>query len=389
MAPTIPLDGPQRFSLDVSGIAGFFGGEDSFNAAMSSVHLVRGRRWMGWYNSPGSFIAAKKYGVLAQSRVWDALFHGGTVVDLTKMLELDGKEGPRYLGVHSGTSIDKTGHLAYLLAKHCSELLDNQIVGTASPTDWDLTIVHLNDYPEDINLSDGTLPPVHRSSFNPIGIVPILVSIGAAVICGVFGDWWSFSMIVTGILANGISCAVIGLGVLKVKGPTSSRHSPPGDGIFFASAGSRRVIVLKGSERIVSTLVAGQYFLHYKGQSHHDIGFCSVALTIQFLVQLFLMPQGRLFGQIMFLATFAVSWLYNAYLASVDREGLQKHILVSALLKDPTTWTIRVPRYTTLAVLAAMILQTADTRPILDAFIPSNTKVWSLVKGTVAEAIKN
>ncbi|KAF4618968.1 hypothetical protein D9613_010078 [Agrocybe pediades] len=387
MAPTIPLDGPQSFNLDVSGIAGFFGGDESF-AAMSSVHLVRGRRWMGWYNSPGSYIVAKKYGVLAKSRVWDGLFPGVNV-DPTRMLELDGKVGPRYLGVHSGTSLDKTGHLAYLLAEHCSELPDNQIVGTASPTDLHLTIVHLNDYPEEIIRSDGTLPSVHLSPFDPIGIMPILVSIGAAVICGVFRDWWSFSMIVTGIIVNGISCAVIGSGVLKVKGPNPSKHSPPGDGIFFSTGSNQRVILLKGSERIVSTLVRGQYFLHYKSQSkYHDIGLCSMALTAQFLVQLFLMPQGRLFGQIMFLATFAVSWLYNAYLASVDREDLQKHILVSALLQKPKAWTIRVPKYTTLAVLAAMNLQTGDARPILDAFIPNNTKVWNLVKGTVAEGIK-
>jgi len=387
MAPAIPLDGHHRFNLDVSGIAGFFGGDESF-AAMSSVHLVRGRRWMGWYNSPGSYVVAKKYGVLAKSRLWDGLFPGVNV-DPTKMLELDGKVGPRYLGVHSGTSLEKTGHLAHLLAEHCNELPDNQVVGTAAQTDLHLTIVHLSEYPEEIARADGTLPSVHLSPFDPIAIIPILASIAAAVVCGVFQDWFSFSMIVVGIVVNGISCAVIGSGVLKVKGPNPSKHSPPGDGIFFSSGSNQRVILVKGGERIVSTLVRGQYFLHYASQSkYHDIGICSVALTFQFLVQLFMMPQGTLFGQIMFISSFAVSWLYNAYLASVDREDLQKHILVSALLQQPKTWTIRVPKYTTLAVLATLNLQVGDARSILDAFIPNNTKVWNLVKEIVVEGIQ-
>ncbi|KIJ36777.1 hypothetical protein M422DRAFT_179050, partial [Sphaerobolus stellatus SS14] len=77
----MPLKTPLQhssFSLDVSGIAGFFGGEEAF-AAMTSVHLFRGRRWLGWYNSPGSFYVSKKYGILARSRVWDGLYPGVNV----------------------------------------------------------------------------------------------------------------------------------------------------------------------------------------------------------------------------------------------------------------------------------------------------------------------
>ncbi|KAF8957825.1 hypothetical protein BDZ97DRAFT_1706425 [Flammula alnicola] len=107
-------------SLDVSGIAGFFGGEESL-AAMSSVHLIRGRRWLGWYNSPGSLYVAKKYGTLARSRIWDGLFPGANV-DPSSLLELDGKHGPRYLGVYSETNLTQTGHLAYLLADYCNKL---------------------------------------------------------------------------------------------------------------------------------------------------------------------------------------------------------------------------------------------------------------------------
>ena len=107
----------QRFDLDSSGIAGFFGGEESF-AAMNSVHLMPGRRWMGWYNSPGSYFVAKKYGMLPDSMFWDGLFPGNSVKP-EKLVELDSKSGPRYTGVYSGTQLPKTGHLSYLIALYC------------------------------------------------------------------------------------------------------------------------------------------------------------------------------------------------------------------------------------------------------------------------------
>ena len=106
-----------KFSLDSSGIAGFFGGEESF-AAMNTVHLIPGRRWLGWYNSPGSYFVAKKYGMLPESTIWDGLFPGPTVTP-TNLVELDAKAGLRYTGVHSGTQLDNSGHLSYLIARYC------------------------------------------------------------------------------------------------------------------------------------------------------------------------------------------------------------------------------------------------------------------------------
>ncbi len=81
----------KRFDLDSSGIAGFFGGEESF-AAMNSVHLMPGRRWMGWYNSPGSYVVAKKYGMLPNSKFWDGLFPGNSVKP-EELVDLDSKSG--------------------------------------------------------------------------------------------------------------------------------------------------------------------------------------------------------------------------------------------------------------------------------------------------------
>ncbi|KAH7922535.1 hypothetical protein BV22DRAFT_1017093, partial [Leucogyrophana mollusca] len=78
MSPRDLLLNKSSFNLDASGIAGFFGGSEAISA-MTTVHLYRGRRWWGWYNSPGSYTVAKHFGQLASSRLWDALFPGPNV----------------------------------------------------------------------------------------------------------------------------------------------------------------------------------------------------------------------------------------------------------------------------------------------------------------------
>ncbi|CAA7264690.1 unnamed protein product [Cyclocybe aegerita] len=355
---------------------------------MSSVHLVRGRRWLGWYNSPGSYYVAKKYGVLAKSRVWDGLYPGVNV-DPTTMLELDGKVGPRYVAAHSGTRMEKTGHLAYLLTSHYSDLeVDEVIPDPSAKSEAHITIASLEEFKEFEGYPK--LPADHLSPFDPVAIVPIAFSVGASVMCAIFGDWYCFAMIMLGVICNGVSCFVIGSGVLKIKQPNPSPHSPPGDGVLFNAPGSR-VVLLKGSEKIVSSITRGRFYLEYESQSqYHDIGYSSVALTMQFLLQLFIVPQGQLFGQIMFLSSLGISWIFNAYLASVDREDLQKRILMRVLLQKPTFRTVALPKWTSLVVFAAVYLQAKPegTRGLLEQLIPNDTAVWRTVKSAVVEAIE-
>ncbi|EIW56623.1 uncharacterized protein TRAVEDRAFT_95883, partial [Trametes versicolor FP-101664 SS1] len=63
------------FDLDISGVAGFFGADVAISA-MATVHVYAGRRWLGWYNQPGSYEVARRYGQLARSYFWDALYPG-------------------------------------------------------------------------------------------------------------------------------------------------------------------------------------------------------------------------------------------------------------------------------------------------------------------------
>ncbi|KAF8966333.1 hypothetical protein BDZ97DRAFT_1657822 [Flammula alnicola] len=368
------------FSLDVSGIAGFFGGEESL-AAMASVHLVRGRKWVGWYNSPGSLYVAKKYGTLARSRIWDGLFPGANV-DPSVLLELDGKNGPRYMGVYSGTRLATTGHLAYLLADHCENLKPKE---TSSAEGLPVVVINLGN---DAKIQPNTdLPSNYFNDLSPFAIVPIAVSIATAVLCGIYEDWYSFAMIVLGIFCNGVSCLVLGSASLQVKFTIPSPNSPPGDGLLISSPG-KPLIILRGNEHIVSCIVRGRYNLYYKSEDrYHDIGYSSLALTVQFLAQLFLIPQGELFGQIMFLGSLGVSWAFNSYLASVDREQLQMNMLLK-ILNNPTSEKILLPKYTAVVAFAAFSLKSSNTRAVLNELIPNETPTWQIWKARVVEAVE-
>ncbi|EJF62003.1 hypothetical protein DICSQDRAFT_26701, partial [Dichomitus squalens LYAD-421 SS1] len=61
------------FTLNALGVAGFFGGDSAVNG-MATANLVPYRRWFGWYNTPGSYEIAKKFGPLADWAMSDGLF---------------------------------------------------------------------------------------------------------------------------------------------------------------------------------------------------------------------------------------------------------------------------------------------------------------------------
>lgn len=170
-------------------------------------------------------------------------------------------------------------------------------------------------------------------------------------------------MIILGVICNGLSCYAIGSATLEFIPPTSSQYSPPGDGILLGSAGSR-VVVVKGSERVVARVMRGRFNLRYGSEpKYHNISFISLALTTQFLLQLFIIPQGKLFGQIMFLSSLSVSWIFNAYLASVDRQDLQKEILTTAILGNLRLDTVGLPKWLSLVAFAAVCLEVVMCGP--------------------------
>ncbi|KAG2135726.1 uncharacterized protein EDB93DRAFT_821899 [Suillus bovinus] len=442
-----------HFDLDVSGVAGFFGGEEAISA-MQTIHLYKYRKWMGWYNSPGSWNVGKKFGMLANSRLWDGLFPGPNE-DPAEFFELDGKQGPKYVASRSGSILEHTGHLAYLMMQICKEEPGVPVAGRV--TKWNqVTVIQTQLVFEESTAKDK--PPVrtispHGGRQTYVAILPIAVSFTTCALCGWTYDWFCCSMILLGIISNGMSSLVIGSASLELQGVKSAPTAPPGDGMLMDGD---NIVLLLGREENVATITRGRFTLKYgpwvkkrsrkekmkrfvlrdgtestKSKRRSDaeagrrnsslldhgpnqeaipirdeyaaIGLCSLLLVTQLLAQLLLIPQGTLFGQIMFLSSFAASWAYNLYLSSIDYEYIQEQLLLKVLnLDEQHMQTYSLGTRTTAAVFACLMLQPPgvceesewkklgfEPEGILRKFIPNDTPVWMTWREKVLSVMRD
>lgn len=376
--PPIPLRN-SHFTLDVSGIAGFLGASQAISG-MESVHFYKYRQFLGFHNTPGSYNTAQHYGKIAQGPMWDGLFPGNND-EPAILLGLDGKPGPKYRSIASGTEIIDIGHVGYILSQFCRWRVErkgpSRNFGIRETKPTDVTIVQLREIPPEnvetnaasdegnrnevdpgatngtnTNTPDATnadagpqnvantrveYPANIRSSpwTHAVALFASLFSIAGCVVCSVYGEWFAFALILLGIVCNGIACLLIGTAQIFLRHPRPSRHSPPGDGLLDDG---EQFIVLKGCEEAINYVVKGRIIVQY-GQGpeletrrgFHRIGVSAALLTIQFIAQLFIIPRSRLFGQIIFLSTLAVSWLSNCCLSSINKEELQMRILLHTL----------------------------------------------------------
>ncbi|KAJ3507765.1 hypothetical protein NLJ89_g6122 [Agrocybe chaxingu] len=353
MAPVpldpIPLEN-SKFNLDIFSVAGFFGGDEVVEA-MATLHLYKGRKWRGWYNSPGAYTVAKHLGRIADSRFWRALFPGAWR-DPATAFSLDGKEGPKYLAVLSGTEMP-TGHAGYLLAESVKKLAgkdlwDRSHRRTASTS---VTIVDIKRVIKLDNLSVSN-SPLHLL----ISYFTMLSSVACAVFSFLFfNDKFCFFAILLGTLIGGISSLVIGMGSLSLESVFKpAPGSPPGDGVLLGQS----FIVLRGSESDVNAITKGKFCLHMANHpSYHNIGVCALLYFLQFLAQLFLIPQGNLPGQLMYLASFVIAWINNCVIASIDKEEVQTNLLADSVSME--TMKFAMPNRTTAVVFTCLALRRA------------------------------
>ena len=382
------LDDPLQdssFTLDVSGVAGFFGGEEAISA-MATVHLFKGRKWLGWYNSPGSYTIAKQFGRLATSRFWDGLFPGPYDTPAISF-GLDGRQGPKYVASLSGTEM-QTGHLGYLTMQRAQEEKGLIRVEGRETAAGHVAFLELKDVKYDEKV------PQRNLGNALVAFIPILTSFAACVMCAMVADWFSFSMILLGIISSGVACLVIGSGELSldtVRKPASG--APPGDGMLI---GDGTVIIVKGAEKDINAITKGKFLLKIGGEpTYNRIGLCSLLLLVQFLLQLLLIPQGTLFGQIMFLGTLGVSWVYNSYLSSLEKEKIQAKALFKRL-GEPKMRKFRLGTWTTVTVFACLLVCDGMESPygginpgkILRYFIPNDTEVWQRWRNKVTQQMK-
>ncbi|KAH9915196.1 uncharacterized protein BXZ73DRAFT_30008, partial [Epithele typhae] len=218
------------------------------------------------------------------------------------------------------------------------------------------------------------------------------------VACALYEDWICFAMILTGILANGLSCYWIGSGTLTFTRPKPANGAPPAHGILNDG---EQIIILKGPEGAVNAVTRGAFSLDYGcGERYHRIGVCALLLTTQFLAQLILLPQGTNFGQIMFLTSLAVSWLYNIYLSSLDRDSIKRRILMKKILQEPRMAKYTLGTRTAMAVFVLLVLAERDgahqklwhpvaeqdeadsksLQSLFDELLPNDTPTWRVWK---------
>ncbi|KAG9313833.1 hypothetical protein JVU11DRAFT_4598 [Chiua virens] len=351
---SLPL-ASSHFTLDLSGVSCFFGGEEAISA-MATVHLYEGRRWLGWYNCPGTFSFAARFSQMANTRVWDGLFPPKSPPPVLLGLGLDGKMGPNYIAALSGTMMH-TGYLAYLAVKRSKEVKEVLIPGRLTNP---INVAYLDMGPVDYHAPLKRLP----LSRTPSGFVPMVISAVTCVMCALVYDWFSFSMILLGMAASGLATFVVGQGRLKIKEPIRNSAADPPPGVLL---GEDTVLVIKGDEGGVNAITRGRFELDTDLQtknkfdrglqrSYSAVGaLCLFLFTTQLILQLLLIPRGTLFGQIMFIVSLSASWMYNYFLSTFDREKIQAKLLFQTL-GNPQMHRFCVGTRPMMAVLVCILL---------------------------------
>ena len=340
------------FSFDFAGIAVLLGGDDAVSA-MTKVHVYEKRRWVGLYNSPGSFKVAKRLNSLVTSSSSNS-GSNAVHIDLTTLLEPDRSKWPEFRGAHSGTIMDEIGYLATLFMKECSARGSERAVVEGRRTQpVEITIADLGPPPP------SEMRPACSSALTLItASIPIIVSIATCVVCAARGDWFAALLILVGILASGVSGFVLGSADFVFTHPKPASGSPAGDGILRSD---KTVVLLRGEEGAVNSITRGSFSLRFSSTTHCNlIRCCSLFFFVQGITQLFLMPKASLPGQLLFLTSTSVSALYNIWLSSLDKEKIHREMLYNQVLQNPTLTKYTLGTYTTAVVFILLVLQISE-----------------------------
>ncbi|KAI0637291.1 hypothetical protein C8Q77DRAFT_560438 [Trametes polyzona] len=379
MSLQLPLAG-LTFSLDVSALAGFLGA-DAALAAMMLPHIHAQRKWWGWYNCPGSYYLAKRYGQLARFRFWSPSYRASSVPRELDS-ELMGASGPRFVCAGSGASIQHTSPLATVFLEECDAVAAVEVEGRQSGTTA-VAIARFEREPDELEY-----PRVPRTLSQSLALFPIAATIVTGLLCGVYRDHYSAGVIFFSALSHGVACLVMG------NARFTYQHRIPPQTASLASGwleAHELFAVLHGTENAIAPITRGRFSLSFNGAKEHRIvRLCSILLGIQFLVQLLLMPQGTLFGQTMFIASVVASWFYHRLVLACGKETVERRVLMGDILGGPELQKYRFGNRTSAAVFAALALRHdigVDIEARLGELLPNDTSVWTLWRRTVAQKI--
>ncbi|KAI6030095.1 hypothetical protein EDC04DRAFT_109559 [Pisolithus marmoratus] len=381
-----------KFVLNGTSVAGLLGGDE----AMSTIALAQiynRRRWLGWYNTPGSYVIGKRFRRLAHSIVSDSHVNPGSGtgsemhIDPALLLQHDGwSKGPVFKAIYSGTTMLETGPLASLLMKKCIKDLGTVVNGRPTQP-VNVTIVELEQKPSlRLQMKFHPSPPT-------CAIIPIAISLITCAMCGLYGEWYAFSMILLGILARGLTCVFIGSGELVFDHPKPADGSPPGDGILGCEG---ELVLLKGKEDVVNAVTRGRFFFSFRSKhACWTVELCSHLLIFQAIAQLIIVPQSKLFGQLMFAVSIATSWVYNLWFQSIDKTKIRQQIF-DDVLGSPNLKKYVFPNRSSAVVFLLLSVNdqarsghVAKWKKIIDDFLPSGALVWEIWKEIVIEHLQN
>ncbi|KAI0781260.1 hypothetical protein BD413DRAFT_463173 [Trametes elegans] len=380
--PPIPPLANSTLSLDVSSLAGFLGA-DAALSAMMLPHLHAERKWWGWYNCPGSYYLAKRYWQLARLRAWSPL-HKPSSIPHDLAIELGGDVvGPRYTAAHSGATLARTSPLATMLVEACSAG-DAIEAGGRYADRMDVAIIPLQREPaETVRLR------VPRPLRRWLALLPIGATLSTGIACAYYRDRFVAAVIFLSAFCHGLACVVMGGAQFTYE------HRIPLESPRLASGwldAGKTFVVLYGSEAAVAPVTRGRFTLKFEHErARCALALCAILLGLQFLLQLLLVPQGVLFGQILFIASIVVSWAYHRLILAEGEEAVQRSILMGDILGGPAPRRYRFGTRTTAAVFAVLALREAiggDIEARLRALLPTGTTVWDVWHATVGQKIK-
>ena len=374
--PSISLDRPSRFSLDLSGVlASLFGGDEALS---STAHVYGDRRWLGWYNAPGSFHIFKQLRSSMKSvSQTNSLSH----IDPVALFNLDVCRGPTFYAAHSGTIIKETSYLATFFMRECATWeSEGRVVPERRTNPAGITIAGLGQTP-----SPQICPACISASTIFFASLPISVSVATCAFCAAYGDWYASLSILVGIIARGVFCFVLGSADFVLTCSVPAFGSPAGDGILDSD---KDMVLLRGKESAVNAITRGRLSIRFSSKSHHHlIQWSPFLFLVQGIMQLLLIPQASLFGQIMFLISIGVSALYNAWLSSMDNEKVHRKILSEQVFRNARLSKYTLGTRTSTVVFALLVLQPEDPTGLMNQLLPNDTKVWKRWKETILEQL--
>ncbi|RPD65796.1 hypothetical protein L226DRAFT_178851 [Lentinus tigrinus ALCF2SS1-7] len=362
-------------TLYTSALLGFVGSDEQLGAAQTSNVFAR-KAMPSVFNAPGSYAAGRSLVALERSRVFDALHPGVSADPAALSAGSNFANGPKYIASFSGTVLPSTGSLAKTLLER-SRMLPLDVIGGRVTTPSSVTVVELVDALEsEVHPTAKVHAPV---------IIPVVASATAAVASAVIGDWEILSMILLGMVCNGLSSSALKQGDLTFTRPVTTAGAPAGDG--YLDAGTE-LVVLKGSESAVASVTRGRFTLRYKDERvYRWIATCGTLMTAQCFIQLLIVPQGTFYGQILFLFSMVISWLYNAHVARQEKAAWDRLVLED-LLKAPSMKRYSLGTRAATAVFLMQLLKPDNIEEQLALLLPNNTPVWRYWRQTVARRLQ-